>query len=272
MENTDAPHFVGLEVPKQVIAFWVKSQEGEIVSEGKLPATRSALSEWAQALPQPGHGAKEATWCSHWIYRHLEAYSERLEMGHPARRKAISAGPKKTDPIDARTIADLLRCHRFPSCWVISPELAGLRQHQRFRRLRVEETVRFKNHTAGLLMSAGVEYQRRQLHGKRYYQDLLPDNQWISQELKPWLKFHRQQIETRHNMERRLLRMLQPHPQLQARAKALPQIDGVGLVTALTWILETGTPERCASIGAAVSYCGWSSALRESAGHARRGP
>ncbi len=38
---------------------------------------------------------------------------------------------------------------------VISPELGALRQQLRFRRLLVEETVMFKNKTAGLLMGAG---------------------------------------------------------------------------------------------------------------------
>jgi transposase len=40
----------------------------------------------------------------------------------------------------------------------------------------------------------------------------------------------------------------------------------------LTWALETGTPERFASIKAAMSYCGLTSALRESAGQQKRGP
>jgi hypothetical protein len=35
---------------------------------------------------------------------------------------------------------------------------------------------------------------------------------------------------------------------------------------------KTGTPERFASIKAALSYCGLTSALRESAGQQKRGP
>src|ERR1700686_1595587 len=37
------PYFVGLNVHKQVIAYCVKTADGEIVSEGKIPATRNAL-------------------------------------------------------------------------------------------------------------------------------------------------------------------------------------------------------------------------------------
>ncbi len=149
-------YFVGLDVHKQVIAFCVKTAEGAIVKEGSIPATRTALNEWVKTLPGPWHGAMEATIFSHWIYEHLKPHAAKLEMGHAARMKAICAGKKKSDKIDVRTIADLLRCNLFPSCFVISPELGALRQQLRFRRLLVEETVMFKNKTAGLLMGAGV--------------------------------------------------------------------------------------------------------------------
>jgi hypothetical protein len=55
----------------------------------------------------PWHGAMEATLFSAWIYDTLKPYAAKLVMGHPARMKAISAGKKKPDAIDASTIADL---------------------------------------------------------------------------------------------------------------------------------------------------------------------
>lgn len=266
------PYFVGLDVHKQVIAYCVKTAEGEIVREGKISATRAALDEWVKTVPGLWHGGLEATMFSHWIYQYLKPHAWKLEMGHPARMKAICAGKKKSDKIDARTIADLLRCNMFPACFVISPELGALRQQLRFRRLVVEETVMFQNKTAGLLMGAGVEYERQRLHGKRYFKELVRDNEWIAAELQPLLRFNREQIETLQGMEKRLICMLERHPRLRARVKALQAIDGVGPVMALTWALETGTPERFGSVRAAMSYCGLTSALRESAGQQRRGP
>jgi hypothetical protein len=90
------PYFVGLDVHKQVIAYCVKTAGGEIVMEGKIQATRTALDQWVKTLPSPWRGGLEALF-SHWIFRHLEPHAARLEMGHPARRKAISARKKKSD-------------------------------------------------------------------------------------------------------------------------------------------------------------------------------
>jgi transposase len=193
-------------------------------------------------------------------------------MGHAARMKAICAGKKKSDKIDARTIADLLRCQMFPTCYVIDPELEALRRQMRFRRSVVDEQTRFKNSTAGMLMQAGIEYERRRLHGKRYFHDLMRDQAWGSPELRPLLRFNREQIETLERMDKGLIRLLTRHPQLQHRVEALRKIDGVGAVTALTWALEIGTPQRFRSIKNAQSYAGLTSALRESAGKQQHGP
>lgn len=266
------PYFVGLDVHKQVIAFCVKTADGGIVSEGKILATRAALDEWVQTVPRPWQGAMEATLFSHWIYWHLKPHAAELKMGHPARMKAIFAGKNKSDKIDTRGISDLLRCNLLPECFVISPELGALRQQLRFRRLMIEQEVMFKNKTAGLLMEAGVEYERKRLHGKRYFAALLAQNEWIGNQMRPLLEYNREQIESLQAMDRRLLQMLERHPRLQARIEWLRQIDGVGPVTALTWALEVGTPERFGSLKKAMSYCGLTSAFRESAGKQKRGP
>ena len=265
-------YFVGFDVHKQVIAYCVKTPAGEIVMEGKIGARRAELDELARVLPTPWHGGMEATMFSHWIYRHLKPHAAGLEMGHAARMKAISAGKKKSDKVDARTIADLLRANLFPSCYVIAPELEGLRRQMRYRRLVVHERVLFQNSVAGMLMSAGVEYEKKRLHGKRYFEEVTKTSPWIGEEMRALLRFNREQIETLHTMDKRLIRMLERQPQLEARVKALTQIDGVGPVMALTWALEIGDPNRFPSIKKAVSYCGLSSALRESAGRQQRGP
>ena len=116
-------HYIGLDVHKKTISYCVKTAAGQIVEEGRLEASRTALRSWAERRQQAWHGAMEATLFSAWIYDTLKPYAERLVMGHPAKMKAITAGKKKSDAIDARTIADLLRCDLFPTCYVLSPEM-----------------------------------------------------------------------------------------------------------------------------------------------------
>jgi transposase len=265
-------YFVGLDVHKQVIAFCVKRANGEIVSEGKLPARRGELERWASQLPRPWRAGMEATLFSGWIYRTLEGLADELWMGHPARMKAISSGKSKSDKLDARLLADLLRVEMFPRCYVLPAGLEALRRQLRFRRLVVEETVKFKNKTATMLMEHGIEYAKRRLHQKKYFAELVQTETAITEELKPLLRFSRFQIESLHKMNAELMKMLNQHPTLRLRVGKLMQIEGVGEVTALTWALEVGDPARFANMKRAFSYCGLTSAFRESAGKEKRSP
>ena len=52
----------------------------------------------------------------------------------------------------------------------------------------------------------------------------------------------------------------------------LQSIPGVGEILALSWALEVGEKGRLPSIARAVSYCGLTSAQRNSAGKEQRGP
>jgi transposase len=263
--------FVGLDVHKKNISYCVKRADGEIVKEGEVAARREALTAWAQQLPQPWHGALEATLFSSWIYHHLKPLAGELKMGNPARMKAISSGKKKNDRLDARTICDLLRAHLLPVCWVPPADLEHLRRQLRFRGLLVRQTVLFKNRISGLLLETGVEHEIRRLHGQRYFAALQQRDD-VAAEIKSMLKFSRSQIESLKRMDRQLIQDLRQHPLILERVRELEKLDGVGKILALTWVLEIGDPDRIPSRGDALSYCGLTSAQNSSAGKDRRGP
>ncbi len=266
-------YYVGLDVHKKSISYCVKHADGVIEREGSVLALRPELSAWAKSLPRPWTGAMEATLFSDWVWDHLRPMADDLRMGHPARMKAISAGKKKSDTIDARTIADLLRCDLLPPSYVMPPELRQLRRVLRYRNLLVRASVQMRNKIAGLLMEMGVPYDRPRLHGKKYFgQTLQQQADEIPASARHLLDFSREQYETLHRMEKKLVRGLETHPQIAERVARLMTIPGVGPVVGLTWALEVGPVERLGNIARAQSFCGLTSALKESAGKQTRGP
>ena len=147
----NAIHYIGFDVHKKTIAYCVKTADGQIVEEGTLQAQRAELRRWAKRRSVAWQGAMEATLFSAWIYDTLKPYAQQLSMGHPAKMKAITAGKKKSDCLDARTIADLLRCNLLPACYVLPPHLRDLRRLLRYRNLVVQQSVRMQNKMSGLL-------------------------------------------------------------------------------------------------------------------------
>ena len=265
-------YYIGFDVHKKSVSYCVKTASGEIVQEGQFTARREVLRMWAAAQPGPWQGAMEATLFSAWIYDTLKPYAQQLHMGHPARMKAISAGKKKSDRLDARTLADLLRCNLFPDCYVLSPEMRDLRRLLRYRHLIVRESVRMQNKMAGLLMETGTPFVIAKLHGKRYFTQLLQTLEEVPESVKDLLKMSRGALEMFEATQKRLVKHLLADPVLQARVERLCTIPAVGAITALTWALEIVDPFRFPSIGDAVSYCGLTGPFRSSADQVQRAP
>jgi transposase len=265
-------HYIGFDVHKKTISFCVKTAAGEVLEEGVVAAQRSALQQWAAARRQPWQGALEATLFSGWIYDTLQPYSVQLQMAHPAKMKAISAGKKKSDSIDARTIADLVRCNLLPACYVAAPRIRELRRLLRYRSLVVSEAVRMKNKMAGLLMETGALYVKEKLHGKKYFASLLEELEEVPESVIDLLRLSRGALEMFESTQRRLVRELLAAPELTERVERLTSIPAVGQITALTWALEIGDPHRFGSGSQAMSYCGLTAALKSSAGKQQRGP
>ena len=163
-------HYIGFDVHKKSISYCVKAPDGKILEEGKLRATHRVLREWAQKRTEPWHGAMEATLFSSWIYDALKPFAAELQMGNPSMMKAIGAAKKKNDRLDARKIADLVRCNLLPVCYVAPPEMRDLRRLLRYRNLVVGQAVQMKNRMSGLLMEVGAEYSKPRLHGARVFQ------------------------------------------------------------------------------------------------------
>ena len=107
-------NYVGLDVHKKTISYCVRQSDGMILQENTIAATRPALETWMRKLPQPWTAGMEATLFTGWIYDHLESGGATVKVAHSAMLKAIAAGKKKNDQVDARKIADLLRCDYFP--------------------------------------------------------------------------------------------------------------------------------------------------------------
>ena len=157
--------------------------------------------------------------------------------------KAIAAAKKKNDKVDARMIADLLRCDLLPECYMAPSAVRELRRVLRYRNLVVRQATRMKNRIAGLLMETGTAYNKQRLHGKAYFSELLGSLQEVPRSVVELLQLSRGQLEFFAAIQRRLLKGLREHADLRERVLRLQTIPGVGEILALSWALEVGRGE-----------------------------
>ena len=178
-----------------------------------------------------------------WIYDHLLPHAAAVKVAHPLMLRVIAAAKKKNDRIDANKISDCLRCDFLPECYMASIEIRQRRRTLRYRNLLVRQSVQLKNRISGLLMEAGVSYNKQQLHKVGYFKELLATNQDIDVSLRPLLGLCRETLVRLRKTEGALVRFLERDPLLAERVERRMTIPAVGPITALTWALEVGDVE-----------------------------
>src|SRR5579864_8485025 len=208
-------YYIGLDVHKKTIDYCVKDGSGRIYGAGSIRATRLDLDMWMKTLPRPWTAAMEATIFTAWIYDHLKPHAAAVKVAHPLMLRAIAVAKKKNDRIDAKKIADCLRCDFLPECYMASTEIRDRRRTLRYRCLLVRQMVQTKNRISGLLMETGVTYNKRRLHKVGYFADLMATNAEIHDCIRPLLRLSREHIERAQKLDYALVTSLERDPLLK---------------------------------------------------------
>ena len=224
--------FVGLDLHKRYITACALTPDGVIAAEAKrLPAARDALLAFLAPLPGPITLAMEATLYWAWLAERLEATGFAVQVAHAYQVKLIGQARSKTDPIDARKLAELLRTHLLPTIWVADAATRARRQLLRGRAFLVRQRTQLKNRIHGHLTAENHVCPTTDLYGTA-------GRTWLtSVALSPAL---RQQVDVLRRLVDTLTQEIHAHDQLVKRAARgnaiatqLQTLPGVGPFGAL---------------------------------------
>ena len=135
--------FAALDLHKTSIQAVMKDGSGGMVKEGKLQRNAESVISFL--------GNTNATIVMESGYNHqhicdlLREKGYSVKVAHPFMVKAIAYASVKTDRVDARVLADLLRANMIPECYVPTMEVREVRDLSRRRHYFVSERTRFKN-------------------------------------------------------------------------------------------------------------------------------
>lgn len=131
---------IGVDYHKRYSHMTVMDAQGHVLKAGTVPNTAEAVRSFVAPYRNGGRAVVEAT--RNWtvIYDLLEAELEEVLLAHPLKVRAIAEARIKTDRIDSRILAHLLRCDLLPTAYVRPKEERTvqhvLRQRLFFVRLR----------------------------------------------------------------------------------------------------------------------------------------
>jgi len=102
-------NYIGIDFHKHFTHFAVLNQSGELLRRARIRSEKEALIEFIVNVGRPIKAALEATRNWYWVFETIEPLVDDLKLAAPHKIRIIAESTVKTDKIDAKVIADLLR-------------------------------------------------------------------------------------------------------------------------------------------------------------------
>jgi transposase len=158
--------YVGIDVHKRFCVAALVSGEGELVGEMRFPNSAEGLNVLVEKLEVGSRLVVEASTSSLPVYDYLTGKGFEVVVAHPLKVKAIASAKIKTDKIDSRILAHLLRADLIPESYVPDKTVRDLRTLVSHRMSLVCSRTALKNRVHAVLSKEGVSVGVSDLFGK----------------------------------------------------------------------------------------------------------
>lgn len=158
-------HFIGIDLGKKSAAVCVMDEHGSILREFEFPVDKTSLGMTAKLLPQASSIVIENSTNAFAVFQILRAAGHNVVMSEPVMTKAIANAKLKTDKVDAKTLANLLRCEYLPTVWVPDQETYEMRLLTSHRVSLQRSVLRLKNKIHSILSRNLITYEFSDLFG-----------------------------------------------------------------------------------------------------------
>jgi len=235
---------VGIDLGDRRSHFCVLNDQGQVIARGFLPTTITAFRHEFEGLP-PSLVAIEACGHSLWASQVLKVCGHEVLVGNPRKIRLITESDRKSDRVDAESLARLARADRL----LLAPIQHRTQEKQvelaviRARHVLVRSRTALINCARGLVKPMGLRLPAcsPEAFGKRAASTCLPD--LLRTALAPLLK----QIEDVNQAIREYDQQIGQIAETQyPETCLLKQIKGVGTLIALTYVLTLQDPHRFA--------------------------
>ena len=260
---------VGVDLHQRFCYLTAVDASGRTLKQSQVVNEGAALRAWLRQVPGPRQVVLEASGFWPAFARAVAPEADKLVMVHPQRMKAIASARLKNDKVDSETLAQLSRADLLPEAWMANERTQQVRLLTRLRITLGQQRAKAKNQMQAVLHQEGFLKPVADVFGKagRVWLAGLALSPAGRMVVDVWLRIVDQMTEAIAAQEKALEQMAK----LDARAKWLQTVPGIGAYSAMVILAEVGEIERFGSKRALASYAGLTPSVRESAGKRKRG-
>lgn len=145
-------YFIGCDSHKKYSVFVIVDERGAASKPVRVEHDRSLMRQFLNQLPVGSRIALEAGGHYYWLVDEMEKAGHLPHLTHPLEaKKRMGKTAKKTDGVDSRGLAILLRNGTLPTVWIPPAELRDQRELLRLRMFFGGQQTRLKNRIHGTL-------------------------------------------------------------------------------------------------------------------------
>ncbi len=149
----------GLDVHKEKCHGVIVDEDGEVLKDEEFENSLQGVESFFQGF-RHADAVMEASYSWRPAYERLEEIGIEPKLAHPNELEAISSSETKTDSIDARTLAHLLRTGFVPESYVPPKDIRELRDKTRLRAKLGDERTRMKGKIRAELEKYRIDLDR----------------------------------------------------------------------------------------------------------------
>ena len=164
--------YIGMDVHKEAIVIAVLNGSGKLVMETIVGTKASSILQFLHGLRGELHVTwEEGTWAA-WLYDLLQPQVQQVLVCNPRRNALLKEG-SKSDKVDARKLAELLRTGMLRPVYHGENGLRTLRELARSYQTISKDLTRVMNRLKALYRGWGIPCAGTQVYAPRYREEWL---------------------------------------------------------------------------------------------------
>jgi transposase len=254
--------YIGMDVHKEAISIAVMNGDGKVVMESIIETKASTILQCIEGVRGDLHVTfEEGTWAA-WLYDLLKPHVTELIVCDP-RKNALMKEGNKSDKIDARKLADLLRGGYLRSVYHGENGLRTLKELARSYLTISKDLTRVMNRVKALYRSWGILCGGQQVYAPRHRAEWL--NKIREAGVRRRAEYSYLQLDALRALRQGVRRDLLAESRKHGATKLLRQIPCIGPIRAALLIALIQTPYRFRTKRQLWTYSGLAIETRDSA-------
>jgi transposase len=237
----DSVKYIGMDVHKEAISIAVLNSTGKLVMECTIETKSIIILDFLKGLRGSLHVTfEEGTWAA-WLYDLIKPHVTELVVCNPRRNALLKEG-SKSDRIDARKLAELLRSNMVRPVYHGEHGVRTLKELARSYLTISKDLMRVMTRVKAIYRSWGIPCTGKQVYAARYRAEWLAKINEAGVHRRA--EFYYQQFDALRELRQEVRRELLAEANKHEAWKLLRQIPFIGPIRAALIIAILQTPHR----------------------------